>query len=149
MNDRGQLFGDLVRLEIELWDAVEARLREDCALGLGSFQVLQVIRRTDPCRLNDVVQALSITVGGASKAVDRLERAGHCVRRSNPADRRSSIIDLTEDGAAVLDAATQTFEAELQARLALPAAELAQFAATVAKLRDLNRALGGSRAASR
>ena len=149
MNDRGQLFGDLVRLEIELWDAVDARLRDECDLGLGSFQVLQVIQRTDPCRVNDIVLALSITVGGVSKAVDRLEKAGHCARRSNPADRRSSIIELTSGGAALLDAATAVFEAELGARLSLDDHELAAFATTIARLRDVNRALGRNRAASR
>jgi MarR family transcriptional regulator, organic hydroperoxide resistance regulator len=145
MENHGQLFGDLVRLEIELWDAVDARLRADCGLGLGSFQVLQVIQRTDPCRVYDIVQGLSITVGGASKAVDRIEKAGHCARRSNPDDRRSSIIELTPDGAEVLERATAVFEAELRERLALEPDELAQFRATITRL----RALGRSRAAGR
>src|SRR4051794_5259552 len=42
MADPGQLFGDLVRLEIELWDAVDARLRAGCDIGVGSFQILQI-----------------------------------------------------------------------------------------------------------
>src|SRR4051812_50101758 len=106
MYDRGRLFGDLVRLEIELWDALDARLRAQCGLALGSFQVLSVIGTTDPCRVHDIVTALSITVGGASKAVDRVEKAGHAARRSNPNDRRSSIIDLTPAGATLLERTT-------------------------------------------
>jgi DNA-binding MarR family transcriptional regulator len=143
MNDLDQLFGDLVRLEIELWDALDAHLRERCDLGLGSFQVLRVIDGTEPCRVNDIVQALSITVGGASKAVDRVERAGHAARRSNPHDRRSSVIDLTPAGAALLLAATEVFQAELRERLALDPAELAQFAATITKLLQLGRNRAG------
>src|SRR3954452_7001765 len=119
MEDPGELLGDLVRLEIELCEALDARLRREGDLGLGSFQVLQVIQRADPCRVYDIVQALSITVGGASKAVDRSVKAGHCVRRSNPHDRRSSIIELTPEGADVLARATAVFEAELRGRLAL------------------------------
>jgi DNA-binding MarR family transcriptional regulator len=148
MHDPGQLFGDLVRLEIELWDALDARLREDCGLGVASFQVLQIIEREDPCRVNDIVADLSITVGGASKAVDRIEKAGHCARRSNPADRRSSIIELTSEGASLLERASRVFDAELRARLALPESELAHFAGTIGALRDINRSLGRSRAAS-
>src|SRR3954451_17618035 len=121
MNDLGPLFSDFVRLEIELWDALDAELRAQCDLGLGSFQVLQVIARTDPCRVNDIAGALSITIGGASKAVDRVERAGHAIRRSHPTDRRSSVIDLTPAGAALLQAATATFQTALRDRLALEA----------------------------
>ena len=33
--DLGSLFGDLIRLETELWDLVEARLRRDHDLALS------------------------------------------------------------------------------------------------------------------
>jgi hypothetical protein len=48
----------------------------------------------------DIAEELSLTVGGTSKLVDRIEAAGHCVRRANPDDRRSSIIELTPRRAA-------------------------------------------------
>src|SRR4051812_5962216 len=117
MNDLGQLFGDFARLEIELWDALDARLRAECDVGLGTFQTLQVIDRVDPCRIQDIVQALAITVGGASKVVDRIEKAGRCRRRANPHDRRSSIIELTPAGADALAAAGAVFSAELELRI--------------------------------
>jgi DNA-binding MarR family transcriptional regulator len=86
----------------------------------------------------DIVSRLSITVGGASKAVDRIEAAGHCVRRSNPDDRRSSIIELTPAGASLLAEAIPVVDSELEIRLgsALSARSLQQLSATIATLRS-------------
>src|ERR1700733_8922140 len=89
------LFSELVRLETELWDAVEGRLRADFGVTLPVFEFLQVISRNPACRVNDIVAELSITVGGASKIVDRIEASGYCARNAHPGDRRSSIITLT------------------------------------------------------
>src|SRR6478609_9323182 len=76
MVDLSELFADLVRLEIELWDAVEARLRAELGVGLAAAQTLAVVATVQDCRVHDIVRGLSITVGGASKTVDRLERDG-------------------------------------------------------------------------
>ena len=43
MVDLPALFTDLVRLEIELWNAVEARLRSELDVGLATAQTLQVV----------------------------------------------------------------------------------------------------------
>lgn len=97
--DLRQVFDDLVRFETDLWNEIDARLRREADLSLGSFNVMLVVERTDNCRVNEIAAALSITIGGASQAVDRLEKTGLCARRPNPADRRSSIIRLTEAAA--------------------------------------------------
>jgi DNA-binding MarR family transcriptional regulator len=72
-----------------------------------------------------------------------VKKAGRCVRRANPDDRRSSIIELTPAGAEVLTAATTVFEDELEARLAaaLSPRKLEQPASTVDALRTANAAL--------
>src|ERR1700744_639478 len=89
------LFSELVRLEVELWGAVEGRGRAEHGMALGSYEGMAVVARQPGCRVHDIATALSITVGGVSKIVDRLEAAGYCARRANPADRRWSIIELT------------------------------------------------------
>lgn len=91
-------FEDLIRLETVLWSGVEAGLRRRCGLGLGAYDTMRVIHRTPACRVQDVAREMSITVGGTSQAVDRLERDGYCRRIPNPNDRRSSLIELTERG---------------------------------------------------
>jgi DNA-binding MarR family transcriptional regulator len=133
-----QLFSDIVRLEIELWDAVDRRLRETPGISMGDFDVMQVVARTASCRVYDIAEQLSITVGGTSKAVDRLERRGHVARRSNPGDRRSSIIELTPEGAEALAGAGVVVDDELQLRLGavLSAESLAQLGSLIARIRS-------------
>lgn len=135
--DLASLFSDLIRLETELWDLVEARLRRDHDLALSWFEPMQVIDRTERCRVIDIAQALSITIGGTSKLVDRIEKAGWCQRSPHPDDGRSSTIELTPAGERLLAAARRTFADELDIRLGAAASstELQRFAATVHKLR--------------
>lgn len=131
------LFHHLVRLEIELWDALDQRLQAELALSMGNLDVLQAIARTPDARVQDVASELSITIGGTSKAIDRIEAAGNCARRPNPQDRRSSIIELTPAGADLLARALVIFDAELQLRLGavLPAETLTRLGTSLATLR--------------
>jgi DNA-binding MarR family transcriptional regulator len=91
----------------------------------------------DGCRVNDVSDILIITVGGASKLVDRIEAAGLCARRPNPGDRRSSLLVLTKAGVDLLGRAEVVVEDELRRRLAevVSPAALTHFASTLAELR--------------
>lgn len=69
------LYRELVSLEIELWDGVEGRLRAEYDLPLTSFEVLHLLRQQPARRIQDIAEKFSITVGGTSKVVDRLEAA--------------------------------------------------------------------------
>jgi DNA-binding MarR family transcriptional regulator len=137
MEDLKRLFSDLIRFETELWNTVDARMRADHDLPLHKFEPMQVIAATADCRVYDIAGALSLTTGGVSKIVDSIEASGHCRRRPNPGDRRSSIIELTPAGRRVLASATRTFERELQARLgsALSERTLQQFGSALSRLR--------------
>ena len=99
------VFDDLIRFEVLLWNAIDARLREESGLPLGSLDVMRTIARTSRCRVYDIATALAITVGGTSQAVDRLEKRHLCARRPNPDDRRSSIVELTPEGRELLESA--------------------------------------------
>lgn len=135
--DLASLFSDLVRLETELWDLVDGRLRREHDLALSWFEPMQVIDRTAGCRVVDIADELSITIGGTSKLVDRIEAAGWCERSPNPDDGRSSVVGLTGSGRRLLTAARHTFDDEIGLRLGagLSSAERRRFAATVAGLR--------------
>jgi DNA-binding MarR family transcriptional regulator len=139
--DSAALFSDLIRFETELWNTVTARLRSEHGLELHYFEPLQVIARTPDCRVQEIADALSITVGGTSKLVDRIEAAGWCRRRENPRDRRSSCIDLTPAGRRLLAAAGRTFVEEVEGRLRSPlsARQFQEFAATIRQLRHALR----------
>ena len=132
------LFSDLARLETALWDLVDARLRRDHDLALSWFEPMQVIDRTPGCRVIDIAESLSITIGGTSKLVDRIEHAGWCERSPNPDDGRSSTIALTRSGRRLLAAARRSFADELNIRIgtATSASELKRLAVTLRKLRS-------------
>ena len=136
--DIAGLFSELIRFETELWDAVDRRMREVHDLPLTRFEPMQVIARTPRCRVNNISEALSITVGGTSKLVDRIEAAGLCKRTQDPEDGRSSIIELTLEGEQQLAAATRTFVEELEKRIGstVPKKSLQQFATTIRQLRQ-------------
>jgi DNA-binding MarR family transcriptional regulator len=137
VTDLRQVFDDLVRFETILWGAIDGRLQEECGIGLASLNAMLVIDATPLCRVQDIARAVAITVGGASQAVDRLESAGLCARRANPADRRSSIVELTPDGRELLRVAVPVFDRELDRllRAPLPRTALTHLADALSSLR--------------
>jgi DNA-binding MarR family transcriptional regulator len=132
-----QVFSELIRVETELWNAADGRLRADFDLPLSRYEPMRVIERRGSCRVNDIAGELVITIGGASKLIDRIEASGHCRRRPNPEDGRSSIIELTPSGRRLLAKATRALNDELTTRLGavLSPRMLQQFAASLTKLR--------------
>ncbi len=141
MGEARELFHDLIRFETELWSAIDERLLAEVGLPLSWFEPMTVIDENASCRVNDIADALSITVGGTSKLVDRLERAGLCVRRANPDDRRSSLISLTPAGERRLAEAAVVFDDELARWFALPDSTLDRFHAVLRRLRANARTL--------
>jgi DNA-binding MarR family transcriptional regulator len=138
VTDLRQLFDDLVRFETMLWNAIDARLLQECNVSLGSLNAMLVIASTPSCRVQDIARAVAITVGGASQAVDRLQAAGRCVRHPNPDDRRSSILELTPTGRELLATAGAIFDQELANYLGAPLSKnaLGQLATALATARD-------------
>jgi MarR family transcriptional regulator, organic hydroperoxide resistance regulator len=106
---------------------------------------MSVIDRLPGCPAagSDVATELGITTGGVSKLVDRIEARGYCRRLPNPADRRSSLLELTAEGKRVLTEAGVAFDEELQRMLgsAVPERTLRQFAAVLVRLRAANRSV--------
>jgi DNA-binding MarR family transcriptional regulator len=108
------VFTELVRAEITLWNGLDSHLRSTIGVSLATFQALDAVRSTEgPARVQDISARMLITVGATSKLVDRLERDGLALRSANPADRRSSIVALTDAGSTAVKAAETAAEAYL------------------------------------
>lgn len=118
-NQRIEWLNDLVRLEITLWNRVNAELLAKQGLTLAFFEVLYAIGQTDAqgLRVGDVAQALKITGGAASKLADRVVAAGLVRRELDADDRRVSRLVLTEAGQRQLAASGATYAAALAAIL--------------------------------
>jgi DNA-binding MarR family transcriptional regulator len=108
------LFTELVRAQIELWDALDAHLKSTIGITLARFQALSAVGDIDgPARVQEISEQMRITVGAASKLVDRLERDGLVARSAHPTDRRSSIVALTDLGTSTLASANEIADAHL------------------------------------
>lgn len=116
--DELDLFFALVRAETRWFERLDDEVHAAHGAHLGSYDVLRVIASVDGCRVQDIVREIGITVGAASKSVDRLEAAGLAERRANPADRRSSHLSPTAAGRRLLGEVTPTVEGSIHDRLA-------------------------------
>jgi MarR family transcriptional regulator, organic hydroperoxide resistance regulator len=140
MSDLRQLFNEVIRFEIEIWNGIDARLRSEFNLPLTHFEPMSVINRHDDCRVYEIASELGITTGGASKLIDRIEADGLCRRRPNPEDRRSSLLELTPAGRKLLQAASEAFDDELECRLGgLTPRAVEQLLSTLTRLRAAGR----------
>ena len=105
-----EFFDALVRYEVALWNAVDMELGRCEQIGLARLHALRVLNRYDGrARVQDLSDEIGITVGAASKLVDRLERDGLALRRPNPSNRRSSLVALTPDGESALAAGMSVY----------------------------------------
>jgi DNA-binding MarR family transcriptional regulator len=110
--------GRLGRLQGKLTRAVEGVLA-DHGLQLGDFDVLATLRRAgEPYTATPtaLARAVMLSPAGMTSRVDRLVRLGLVARRSDPDDRRSSFVVLTDEGRRRIDAAV-TDHVENEARL--------------------------------
>ncbi len=139
-----EFFDALVRYETYLWNHLDRRLAEAGEVTLSTLFALRVIRRhAGDCRVQDLRADLGVTVGAASKLVDRLERDGVAVRSPHPHDRRSSLIALSPAGEAAHDRGAALLDAALAEHLS-PEAGVGDVTDV---LRRLMSALGAPQAA--
>lgn len=102
-------FADLVRCETRLYNALNDRLRERHGIVTSQFEFLRFLRDHPGSRVADLATEFAIGIGATSKGVDRLEKQAWVTRRTNPSDRRSSLLDLTAGGLRLVEAAEATF----------------------------------------
>jgi DNA-binding MarR family transcriptional regulator len=95
----------------EAFWAVARRLRDSSQETLAPWDInpsqlraLRVLRRHGVMRLSGLSDRLRIAPRSATEVVDALESRGLARRRPDPGDRRATLVEVTEDGAGVLDA---------------------------------------------
>ena len=103
------VIGRISRLSRELEARLEPVYREH-GLEHGWHDVLATLRRSGPpyrLRATEFTRTLMITSSGATKRLDRLERAGLIERSPDPEDRRGTLIGLTPAGRELIDGVTE------------------------------------------
>src|ERR1700761_6257435 len=85
-------------------------------LSLAQVRLLGVLRDRTPS-MNELARILGLDKSSVTGLVDRAERRGLVRRAQSPEDRRSVLVSLTDNGRALVVAASAQFEADLTALL--------------------------------
>lgn len=98
------------------WEEALHELFGSLGLRRGWLDVLSALRRTSPHRLSATVLARSVLLssGGMTARLDRMEEAGLLKRVPDPDDRRGVLVELTNDGRAVIDKAIDAQAAHIK-----------------------------------
>ena len=109
-------FGRLVEAQSRLERRLGADLEARCDLPHAWFEVLVRLGRSadDRLTMGSLAEQVSLTTGGVTRLVDRMETAGYVQRVPCPTDRRVSYAALTDAGRAKLDEAAQVHAANLR-----------------------------------
>jgi DNA-binding MarR family transcriptional regulator len=120
---------------------------------LSWFEVLSAVKRspTGRPRMSELAEWLTLSRGGITKLVDRLQEAGYLERVSCAEDRRSLQAELTPAGERMLEEMQTVYEAELQRHLSALTSEDAELIATAlgkvtGSVCEAERAVGAPRA---
>src|SRR5512133_4200338 len=64
-------------------------------VGASEMMALAQLFTAEPCSPTGLAAFLSMTTASVTSLLDRLQRAGHVVRRPHPSDRRKVLVELT------------------------------------------------------
>lgn len=139
-DERLTAVGLLVEAETALIRVLDAELRRDAGMPLGTYEVLVRLGRSPGRRLRQVElsRQLSLTTGGITRIVDRLEAAGLVRRTASSIDRRGTYAELTDAGLDAVQRATEVHLRSLQRHLVDPLGpdRLEELVGSVRRLRD-------------
>ncbi len=130
-----EVVGRVLVLAQHLERNVEVAL-EKHKLALGQFDILATLRRQGKkggLTPTQLLESVVLSSGGMTARLDALAEAGYIARKSNPADRRMVVIELTSKGRRAIDNATRTRFNE--AKDSLPALDETEMAALTGLLR--------------
>lgn len=92
----------LVQAVIGIRMHVQGRLRTQ-GLTHSQWRALRLVASVDSLPATEMAKGLGLDTGAATRLVDRLEAKGLCRRRRSVMDRRVVHLELTDDGASVLE----------------------------------------------
>jgi MarR family 2-MHQ and catechol resistance regulon transcriptional repressor len=102
-------FGRLLEVQSRLERQLGAELEARCNLPHAWFEVLVRLGRSEGGRLtmSSLAEQISLTTGGVTRLIDRMDSAGYVQRVPCPTDRRVTYATLTATGRAKLDEAAE------------------------------------------
>jgi len=80
-------------------DAVGQAAASVIGINQTDLICLNALFRDGPMSAGSLANAIGLTTGATTTAIDRLERSGYARRRGDPNDRRRVLIEASEEGA--------------------------------------------------
>ncbi len=107
----------------------------DLGLCLSDFMLLEALLHKGSLTIGEIQAKVLLTSGSMTAAVDRLEKRALVVRKTTDRDRRARLLELTEQGRAMVERAFHEHSADLeQAMSVLKEDEKARLHAGLKKL---------------
>jgi DNA-binding MarR family transcriptional regulator len=125
----GRLLGTAARLVEQSWNA---RLREHGVSHAGLIVLSTLL--PGPTSQRELAADQHVTEQTIGRTIAHLEGTGHVVRRSDPADRRRRVVELTDSGMALLTEMSATGERITDDILRAVGADVPQFRWTLQML---------------
>jgi DNA-binding MarR family transcriptional regulator len=95
---------------------IEEVLQQETGLLLADHEALLNLEHArQPPRMSDIAQSLTLSAGGTTKVIDRLEALGYVARSPDPADRRATVVEITPEGREAHARTRKVVDAELEA----------------------------------
>ncbi|MER6126728.1 MarR family transcriptional regulator [Streptomyces sp. NPDC001795] len=96
-------FGLLIKSATRLEQRIDAELRRECGISHTMLEVLIRLCRQpgEEVSQRQLADDLTLTSGGTTRLIDRMEQAGLVRRLPSPEDRRSVLVEPTEHGRTV------------------------------------------------
>jgi DNA-binding MarR family transcriptional regulator len=128
----------------DAFGAVARQLRERSAETLAPWDItpahlraLRTLARHGTMRLSELSDRLQIAPRTATEVVDALQAGGLVQRRADPADRRATLVEVTDHGTGILAEIRETSGIEASRIFGrLSPADRAQLARILSELRD-------------
>jgi DNA-binding MarR family transcriptional regulator len=132
-----EVFSRMTRVTKHL-DRARAQAFERSGLAAWEFDVLAVLRRSGPPFRQSpkvLVQQTMVSSGTMTNRIDRMEARGLVRRLTDPNDGRGVLVEMTEQGQTLVDAAmTRLSDAEEQLLGGMPRVERERLAGLLRKL---------------
>ena len=96
---------------------IEEVLQRETGLLLADHEALLNLESAveQPLRMSDIAQRLTLSPGGTTKVIDRMEALGYVARRADPNDRRATVVEITPEGRRAHARTRAVVDAELEA----------------------------------
>jgi DNA-binding MarR family transcriptional regulator len=138
-SETGELILALHRATHATLTALQARLA-GLNLTASEINALAILATGQPRSIGELAAATATKPTTLTSVLDRLVRRGLVVRQLDPADRRSFLVSLTQDGRPVADQARAEMGAlERAALAAVTSADLAGFRVVTQAIMELPR----------